>query len=146
MRLCCATKGCAHVIDRPAHTRGFLIAFCEKCGRTTDHFPQPATKPPTPTHGHLNRVLARRMDAFGIVLFLVSCAGARLRRAQGVTMEQALCVESRHAIVVVSGRDARGHYENALCPLHRVRPDARCVKFHCPTGHDYETRNETLNP
>jgi hypothetical protein len=40
MKLCCATKGCAHQIDRPEHKRGFLLVRCESCGRTTDHFPQ----------------------------------------------------------------------------------------------------------
>lgn len=36
-----------------------------------------------------------------------------------------------------------GH-ENSVCPLHRKKPDARCIKFHCPQGHDYETKNEPL--
>ncbi len=57
-------------------------------------------------------------------------------------MEQVLC--ARNAIIPVSGRNAKGEYENSQCPIHHKKPDSRCIKFHCPSGHDYETKNEII--
>lgn len=57
MTLCCSGKGCAHKLDKPDHRKGWLVIFCPKCERTTDHFPVPDFRPPAPKHGHMARIL-----------------------------------------------------------------------------------------
>ncbi len=40
MILFCTAKVGAHEVERPEHTRGFLLIHCVRCGRTTDHAPR----------------------------------------------------------------------------------------------------------
>lgn len=52
MHLFCATKGCANVVERPDHKKGFLLLHCARCGRTTDHAPCPPPGTLLPKAGH----------------------------------------------------------------------------------------------
>lgn len=62
MHLFCTGKGCARVIERPEHKRGFMLAHCPRCARTTEHAPCPPPGkflPKAGHRGHLNRYLVK---------------------------------------------------------------------------------------
>lgn len=52
MHLFCTAKGCANVVEKPDHRKGFLLLHCERCERTTDHAPCPPPGKFLPPAGH----------------------------------------------------------------------------------------------